>query len=146
MPATLGDGPRDSGRGVRLSKITFRLAGISGIAIVAMMYFIEDRIGRDFPPAITHPEFYYGFLGLILSWQIAFLIIGGDPLRFRPVMIAAMVEKFGYLVAMVVLAMKHRVSGAPLAGAGMDLIWGVLFLICYLRLGRHSGARSPENR
>jgi len=38
-------------------------------------------------------------------------------------MIAAMVEKFGYLAAMVVLAMKHRVSGAPLAGAGMDLIW-----------------------
>jgi hypothetical protein len=62
-------------------------------------------------------------------------------------MIAATVEKFGYVAALVLLAINHRVEGLPLAFfGGMDLIWGVLFLICYLRLGRHSGARSPENR
>jgi hypothetical protein len=140
-------GSNDSGRGIRLSKISFRLSGIYGIALLALMYFLEDRIGRDSPPAITHPEFYYGFLGVTLAWQIAFLIVASDPLRYRPIMIAAMVEKFGYVVALALLAINHRVEGLPLAVfGGMDLIWGVLFLICYLRLSRHPGARSPENR
>jgi hypothetical protein len=142
----LQDGPNDPGRGVRLSKISFRLAGIYGIAIIALMYFLEDRIGRDTPPAVTHPEFYYGFLGVTLAWQIAFLIVAGDPPRYRPIMIAAMVEKFGYVIALAFLALHHRVEGPPLVFGGIDLTLGVLFLICYLRLSRHPGARSPENR
>lgn len=84
---------------------------------------------------------------MTLAWQIAFLIVASDPLRYRPIMIAAIVEKFGYVAALVLLAINHRVEGLPLAFfGGIDLAWGIVFLICYLRLSRHPGARSPENR
>lgn len=43
---------------------------------------------------ITRPGFYYGFVGLGLAWQIAFLVIAQDPVKYRLMMIPSMVEKF----------------------------------------------------
>jgi len=40
----------------------FTIAGIYGLLVVTPLYLLEDRIGRDQPPPITHPEFFYGFL------------------------------------------------------------------------------------
>jgi hypothetical protein len=47
---------------------------------------ISVSIGQDQPPAITHPEFYYGFVGVATTWQVTFLIIRRDPKRYRPLM------------------------------------------------------------
>ncbi len=58
------------------------------------MYFLLDKLGRQNHPPVTHPEFYYGFVGLALVWQIAFFIIASDPARYRPIMLAAIPEKF----------------------------------------------------
>jgi hypothetical protein len=33
----------------------FMGAGIYGVVALAPLYFLEERIGRDLPPAITHP-------------------------------------------------------------------------------------------
>jgi hypothetical protein len=38
-------------------------------------------------PPVNHPEFYYGFFGVTLSWQIMFLVIGSSPIRYRMAMI-----------------------------------------------------------
>jgi hypothetical protein len=35
--------------------------------------------GQNFCPAITRPDFYFGFVGLGLAWQVAFLVIASDP-------------------------------------------------------------------
>jgi len=51
-----------------------------------------DVIGRQDPPAITHPGFYYGFVSVGLAWQVAFLVIARDPVRFRLMMIPAALE------------------------------------------------------
>src|SRR4051812_47452285 len=76
----------------------FLIAGIYGLIALLPIYLLESRIGRDQPPAITHPEFFYGFVGVGVSWQVAFLIISPDPARFRPLMIPAGLEKasFGF--------------------------------------------------
>lgn len=95
------------------------------------MYFIEERIGRDNPPAITHPEYFYGFLGVSVAWQLAFLIIARDPGRYRPLMLAAVVEKFSFGIAALVLYLKSRLPVAMLAAGGIDSILGVLFLAAY---------------
>jgi len=34
----------------------FTAAGIWGLLIVSPLFFLYDRIGRDTPPSITHPE------------------------------------------------------------------------------------------
>src|SRR5215831_14803029 len=83
---------------LRFARYVFLIAGVWGVLVLTPLYFMFDRIGAEYPPAITHPDFYYGFIGVGLAWQAAFLIIGSDPRRFRPMMIAAMLEKFSYVL------------------------------------------------
>ena len=119
----------------RPARWIFRIAGIWGLVIVTPMYFLESRIGQDQPPPITHPEFFYGFIGVTLAWQVLFLIIATDPIRFRPAMLAAMVEKITYAVAVPVLYAQHRVAPVAVVFAGIDAVLLVLFIVAYLRTG-----------
>ena len=69
---------------MRFAKYTFLIAGIYGLLALLPMYFIETRYGVDDPPSITHPEFYYGFIGVAAAFQHLFQRavttepIGGD--------------------------------------------------------------------
>jgi hypothetical protein len=115
------------------ARLVFNAAGTVGLAILLPLYFLFEKTGRDFPPAITHPEYYYGFAGVAVAWQIAFLLIARDPVRYRPFMIPAIVEKFSFGFAALVLLAQRRIPGPALAGGILDLIWGVLFLFAFLR-------------
>lgn len=115
------------------ARLTFLIAGIYGLVILLPQYLLEARTGRDFPPAITHPEYYYGFIGVAVAWQIAFLVLAKDPVRYRPMMIPAIIEKGSFGIAVVLLFVLNRVS-LPMLGAGLvDLILGALFVIAYMR-------------
>jgi len=71
-----------------------------------------------------------------LAWQFAFLIIAGDPARFRPLIPAAIAEKLIYGVACFVLYFLGRISFLVLAGGIVDLVLGTFFVIAYVRLKR----------
>jgi len=79
---------------MRFARIVFLIAGIWGLLVITPLYFMFDLIGHKDPPPITHPGFFYGFVGVGLAWQIAFLIIAKNPVRLRPMMIPSVVEKF----------------------------------------------------
>jgi len=121
---------------VHFARWVFNLAGIFGVLEVFPLYFLEHIIGHTQPPPITHPGFYYGFVGVTLAWQIAFFIIARDPLRFAPLMPVAGLEKLLYSLAVFVLYTKGRVPASNLGTAGFDLFWFVLFLIVWIRLRR----------
>lgn len=112
---------------------TFRIAGIYGILVLAPHYFLEGAIGRDMPPAITHPEFYYGFLGLALAWQAAFLVLARDPARFRAMMIPAILEKISFAVPAFILIAGGRSPALVAVGASIDLVLASFFLAAYLK-------------
>lgn len=115
------------------ARLTFLIAGIYGLVILLPQYLLEARTGRDFPPAITHPEYYYGFIGVAVAWQIAFLVLAKDPVRYRPMMVPAIIEKASFGIAVGLLFALNRVS-LPMLGAGLvDLILGTLFVIAYMR-------------
>jgi hypothetical protein len=59
----------------------FRGAAIYGVIVLLPMFVTEAKFGQDYPPPVTHAEFYYGFAGITLLWQLAFWIIGSDPVR-----------------------------------------------------------------
>jgi len=120
---------------IKFAKIIFWIAAVWGFVILTPLYFIFDSIGRQDPPPITHPAFYYGFVGVALAWQIGFVIIARDPVRFRPMMIPAVVEKFGYGISLIVLYLQHRLHGVDVAFGGLDLLLGVLFLVAFARTG-----------
>ena len=81
---------------MKFAKIVFWIAGIWGVLMLTPLYFIFDMIGRNDPPPITHPAFYYGFVSVGLAFQVVFIVIARDPVRLRPMMIPSMLEKFGY--------------------------------------------------
>ena len=87
---------------MKFAKIIFYVAFIWGVIVLTPLYFMFDMIGRQDPPPITHPGFYYGFVGVGLAWQIAFLIIARDPVRLRPMMIPSVLEKLSFVGAMIV--------------------------------------------
>jgi hypothetical protein len=107
---------------MRFAKRVFFGAGILGVAIVTPLYSLYDYIGRHYPPPLTHPDFHYGFIGVTLAWQIAFLLIATDPVRFRPLMAAAMVEKFVYVVTMSALFATGQLQFGQFLVAGPDLV------------------------
>jgi hypothetical protein len=112
---------------MNFARRVFQFAGIYGIIALVPQYFLEERTGRDFPPAITHPEFFYGFTGVALAWQIAFLIIARDPVRYKPIMWCGILEKLSFGIATIVLYLMGRVAWFPPAAGVVDLIWCVLF-------------------
>jgi len=121
---------------MRFARWVFLLAGVSGILLIVPHYFAEERIGREFPPAITHPEIYYGFLGVTLAWQALFLVIALDPYRYRLAMLPAILEKASFALAVPVLYAFERVPWETLVLAGMDGTWGVLFVVAFFRTPR----------
>jgi hypothetical protein len=119
--------------GMNFARRLFLIAGIYGLIALLPFYFMEARIGRDQPPAITHPEYFYGFLGVGVAWQVAFLVISRDPGRFRPLMIPSVLEKATFGIAAIALFVGGRVSGQTLTFGLIDVVLGVLFLFSYLR-------------
>ena len=113
----------------------YRIAGIIGLIEIVPMYFTESLWGSTYPPPVTHPELYYGFAGVTLAWQIVFLLLSGDPLRYRLLMLPAILEKASYAGAAILLFAGGRLASALLVPAGIDAVLGVLFLIAYLRTG-----------
>jgi hypothetical protein len=118
---------------MKFAKVVFWIAGIWGVLVLAPLYFMFNLIGRQDPPAITHPGFYYGFLSVGLAWQLAFLVIARDPVRFRLMMIPSMVEKFGYGATLLVLYFQQRIHPSDLVFGGADVLLGVLFLLAFFR-------------
>jgi hypothetical protein len=118
---------------VKFAKIVFWSAGVWGILVFTPLYFMFDLISKNDPPPITHPAFYYGFVGVALSWQVAFLIIAMNPVRFRPLMIACIVEKFGYAAALTVLYLQQRLHPSDLTFGAVDMLFGVLFGVAFLK-------------
>jgi len=118
----------------RFSRIVFLVAGIYGLIVLLPGFFGEKMLAEKMPPAITHPEFFYGFFGVAIAWQIAFLIIARDPQRFRPVIPAAILEKLTYCVACAVLFTLGRIPLIVALGGAGDFILGTFFTISYFRL------------
>jgi hypothetical protein len=124
---TLGNESKE--RGVVLARRIFLVAGIYGVLVLLPQYFMEGRTGRDFPPPITHPEHYYGFIGVALAWQVLFFIVARDPVRFRLVMVPATLEKLAFGGAAVVLYLQGRLATLILGAGIVDLILAALFVV-----------------
>lgn len=125
---------------MKFAKIVFWMAGVWGALALTPLYFIFDTIGRQDPPPITHPSFYYGFVTVGLVWQIAFVVIAMDPKRLRPIMIPCVLEKVGYAASQTTLYLQGRLHRSDLMFGMADLLFAVLFLIAFFK----TGSRSPS--
>jgi hypothetical protein len=130
---------------VKFAKLVFWTAAIWGVLIITPLYFMFDLIGRNDPPPVTHPGFFYGFVGAALTWQIVFFLIARDPLRHRLLMIPSVVEKFTYGIAVGLLVMQGRMHPADMIFGGVDLLLGILFVVAYFNTRAESLNRIQGN-
>lgn len=114
-----------------MAKIVFRIAGIWGVLVLTPMFFLLDFVNKQAPPAITHADYYYGFVAIALVFQLVFFIISIDPARFRPMMIPSFLEKMSYTTIMLLFYMQSRVDGRMLFFGVVDLLLGLLFLLAF---------------
>ena len=116
---------------MRFAKIVFTIAGVYGLVVLAPGPFLESKFGRDYPPPVTHPEFFYGFFTVAIAWQILFLILASDPIKYRAMMIPSMLEKIGYPVAIIFLHFQGRIDPRMFALGSVDWLWLILFAIAF---------------
>lgn len=116
---------------MKFAKWVFMLAGIYGVVVLVPLYFREGIIGHDYPPAITHPEYFYGFIGTALACQLLFLLIATDPRRYRLMMLPAIAEKAAFAVPVPILYMLDRVPAITFGFSLVDVVLGLLFLTAF---------------
>jgi hypothetical protein len=130
-------------RAMRFARAVFTCAGIWGLAVLTPLYFSFDLVGRFYPPAITHPDFFYGFIGVAVAWQIGFLLIGRDPVGLHTMMIPAILEKFGYVLTLSILYSRDSLRLGQFVVAVPDFVLGLLFVIAFLQID--AARRFPES-
>jgi hypothetical protein len=118
---------------MQFAKFVFIAAGVWGIVVLTPLYFLFDVTGRQYPPPSEYPQFFYGFLAVTMAWQIAFFVIGSNPVRFRWLMIPGIVEKLVYVLTLAVLRNQGRISALDAAAAWPDLVLGVFFIVAFVK-------------
>ena len=121
---------------MKFARWVFAIAGIYGVITVAPLYFMEQAINKQNPPPITHPMFFYGFVGVTLAWQLLFLVIAREPARLRPVIPFAVLEKLAFGVGALVIYQQGRLDHSDLYFGGIDLVLAALFILSWFQLPR----------
>ena len=121
---------------MKTARLIFTIAGIYGLIVLTPFLFMERMIAEATPGGLTHPEYYYGFLGAGLVMQLVYLIIGRDPVRYRPLMPIAAAAKLAFFVPVLILFLQERVPGPTLAFASVDALLAFAFLYAWRITGR----------
>lgn len=126
---------------MRFARFVYSIAAVYGFLSLTPLYFLKDRLGASAPPAVTHPEFYYGFVGLALVFQVIFLFVAHNPVRYRPLMPVTVLEKLAFSIPVFLLLKRGAIGPSMVGPAVSDLILGVLFGIAFAKTRAHDSAR-----
>jgi len=121
---------------MKFARYTFLIAGIYGLLALVPHYFAENSIGHDYPPAVTHPEYFYGFVGMAAVFQLVFLVIATDPVRYGPLILVSILEKLSFGIPALILHLQGRIAPPLFLGGMIDLVLCALFTVSYLTLRR----------
>jgi di/tricarboxylate transporter len=131
---------------MKFAKVTYYIAGIYGLLVLFPQYFMEAKNGQDFPPAITHPEYYYGFVGVGLVFQLIFLIIARDPLKYRALMPVTVLEKLSFAIPSAILYFQNRLAPSLFAAGMIDLVFGLLFVAAFFKTAKENSGEKCDNK
>ena len=113
------------------AKRVFTWSSIYGVLVLLPLYFLEETNAKLDPPAMNHPEYYYGFTGVAFAWQAAYFLCGRDPIRFKPFMLVCALAKASWFTTAITLFLLHRCSSTVVASATPDAILCLLFLVAW---------------
>lgn len=120
--------------GLKAAKYIFGAAGIYGTALLLprLNTWGERYSDKDWAPVPKEaPVYYYGFVSGALTWQLAFLLMARDPIKYRDLMPIAMLEKFVFVGSCAMLAWQGRLQPTMKIAAVVDGTLGALFVAAY---------------
>jgi len=115
----------------------FLTAGVYGVLIIAPQFFLATNNPQ--------PELYYGFLGAVLSWNLAYLVVAADPARYRPIMLLGSLGKTIFAASAAVLWLQGRVPTFLLAFAAIDLVIVALYMESWRRTAPAPAPSTPPD-
>ena len=105
---------------MKFARVVFAVAGILGLLAMVPMYLADGSYR------------YYGSLGALVAWQIAFFVIASDPTRHRVMMVPATLEKLLWVGTLVVLYYRGRLTSREVLGGSIPHgILGALFVAAF---------------
>lgn len=105
---------------MKFARIVFYTASAVGALSAIPMYLMDGNY------------LYYATLAGLVAWQPAFFIIATDPIRYRPLMLAGMVEKLLWIGTLGFLYLRGAISALDFYRfVPFSLVLGVLFVAAY---------------
>jgi hypothetical protein len=118
---------------VRTTSWLFRGAAIYGLVLLLPLYFLETTVAAPASRLIA-PEFFYGFVGAAGSFQLIYWMMGGDPMRYRPLMPVAVVAKLSFWIPVTILWAMGRTTTSTFVITCGDLILAIAFFAAWRSL------------
>ena len=117
---------------MKFAKWVLIVGGIFGLLAIIPLYFIENQIA----PGLNYPEFYYGFIGINILWQILYIYISTNLSRFRPIILFAFFVKILGVISISWLILTERTETWWYGIIISDLILAIMFVTAYRITGR----------
>lgn len=114
-------------------KTIFLTSGIYGLIIMLAMLLSEKQFSHENPPQLTHLEFYYGFIGVCIAFQILFILIAKNPLKYKLMMVPAILEKFSFGLVVIVMHYQKNIPNTVFVFGLIDLIFLCLFIYAFIK-------------
>ncbi len=110
----------------RFARKVYRGAAIYGVIVLLPAYLIP----LPSPYKLTQ----IGFVGLALVFQGLFWIIGGDPLRYRPLVSLTIFEKLCFGIPAVAYFARGQIDAITGSFGAIDLLLAALFVVVWVKL------------
>lgn len=117
---------------MRFARWVFTIAGVLGVLLIAPLFFLEDLMAGPRGP-ISHPDFFYGFVGVTLAWQLVYLVIGRNPAPYRPIMLLGALGKLIFAGSCWTLYAQGRAPIEVAYMASPDILLAALFVVAWAK-------------
>ncbi|MBS0361697.1 MAG: hypothetical protein JSR98_09975 [Proteobacteria bacterium] len=117
---------------MRLAKWIYGLSAVWGLLVLTPLLFLRRQIEAQ-TTVFTHPEYFYGFLAVALTFQLVFLTIARDPARLRPLMPLTVLEKWSWGVVAWAFFLQGQTQAAVVVFASIDMAIGLLFALAWAK-------------
>jgi len=125
------------------AKWVFTIGGLFGLIMIAPLFFLEDQMAQMGGGPITHPENYYGFVGVTFAWQLVYLVIGRNPAPYRPIMLLGALGKVIFAASVWTLAFQGRTPVLTAVIASPDLLLAALFVMAWVKTKPEAASSTP---
>lgn len=120
---------------MKFARWVFLIAGILGLLPVLLLAYDTIANGEVILPDFASMGlFFYVFVFQYVCWQILYIVLASDPVRYRPVMIPSFFAKVSAPFNPIWLFLFGFNYWIPIAV--VDVVFAILFLIAFWSAGR----------